>query len=64
MLIIERYVKASRKKVNDAKSEIFFINMKVKVENQIYQIMGYKKGIFPCKYLDIELEKSIKLGKV
>ena len=40
------------------------INTTIKVENQIYQIMGYNKGVFSCKYLNIQLEKSIKLGKV
>ena len=33
--IIEKYMKASRQKVNEAKSEIFFINMETLVEDQI-----------------------------
>ena len=45
-------MKASGKKVNDAKLEIFFINIEAKMENQI------------CKYLGIDLEKSIKSRKV
>ena len=57
-------MKASGKKVNDAKLEIFFINTEAKMENQICQIICYKKGAFPCKYLGIELEKSIKSRKV
>ena len=63
-LITEGYMKSSGKKVNDAKSKIFFINTEAKMENQICQIIGYKKGVFPCKYLGIELEKSIKSSKV
>ena len=57
-------MKASEKNVNDTKSEIFFINTEAKMKNQIYQIIGYKKGVFLCKYLGIELEKSIKSSKV
>ena len=38
--------------------------MDSKVERQNYHIMGYKKGSFPCKYLDIELEKGVKSNKV
>ena len=26
--------------------------------------MGYKKGVFPCKYLGIELEKGSKSSKI
>lgn len=57
-------MKDSGQKVNEAKSEIFFINTKTKMENQICQIMGYEKGVFPCKYLSIDLEKSTKSRKV
>lgn len=27
-------------------------------------MMGYKKGVFPCKYLGIELEMHSKSGKI
>ena len=57
-------MKAFGKKVNDAKLEIFFINTEAKMENQICQIICYEKGAFPCKYLGIDLEKSIQSRKV
>lgn len=57
-------MEASGQKVNDTKSESYFMNTKPNVENQICKIMGYKKGLFPCKYLRIALEKSLKSSKV
>ena len=57
-------MKASSQKVNESKLEIYFINTNSKVEDQIYHIIGYNKGSFPCKYLGIKLEKGVKLGKV
>ena len=62
--IINNYMSASGQKVNDKKSEIFFINTDRKVEDQIFKIMGFKKGLFPCKCLGIELEKGTKSGKI
>ena len=40
------------------------MNMKSEVENQICHIMGFKKGLFPCNYLGIDLEKCGKSNKV
>ena len=62
--IISTYMEALGQKVNALKSEIFFINTSSEMENQICKIMGYKKGVFPCKYLGIALEKGTKSGKV
>lgn len=61
--IIQQYMEASGQKVNASKSEIFFINTRPKKETQICNIMGYKKGKFPCKYLGIELEKGSRSNK-
>lgn len=57
-------MEAYGQKVNSAKPEIFFINTKPEKEDQICNIMGFKKGSFPCKYLGIELEKGNKSNKV
>ena len=62
--IIKMYMEAFSQKVNELKSEIFFINTKLDIEKQICKIMGYKKGVFPCKYLGIALEKGSKLSKI
>lgn len=56
--ILQAYMDASGQKVNNEKSEIYFLNTNPKVENQICGIMGFKKGLFPCKYLGISLEKG------
>ena len=62
--IIDGFMKASRQKLNEAKSKIFFLNIEANIKNQNFQIMGYKKGSFPCKYLGIDLDKSSKSSKV
>ena len=50
--------------MNKEKSEIFFLNTSPKMENRICRIMSYKKGLFPCNYLGISLEKNLKHRKV
>ena len=62
--IIKAYTEASGQKVNELKSEIYFMNTNPIVEQQICKILGYKKGRFPCKYLGIALEKGTKSNKV
>ena len=62
--IINNYMSVFGQKVNKSKSKIFFVNTDSKLENQICNIMGYKKGSFPCKYLGIELEKGAKSSKI
>ena len=62
--IIDNYMKASGQRVNKDKSEIFFLFTEEKVENQICQIMGYKKSSFPCKYLGIDLETKANSRKI
>jgi hypothetical protein len=62
--IIKSYTMASGQKVNENKSEIFFLNTKVDMEDRICELMGYRKGQFPCKYLGIALEKGSKSCKV
>ena len=61
--ILQSYMDASGQKVNKDKFEIFFLNTSPEMENQICRIMGYKKGVFPCKYLGISLEKNSKYRK-
>ena len=39
------------------------MNTKPEMEKQICNIMGYKRGTFPCKYLGIEVEKGNKTNK-
>ena len=39
------------------------INTKLEREIQICNMLGYKRGTFPCKYLGIELEKGSKTNK-
>ena len=56
--IIQLYLVASGQKFNVTKLEIFFINTNLEVEKKIFHIMGYKKGVFPCKYLGIDIEKK------
>ena len=51
--VIQLYIEALGQKVNSKKSEIFFLNTKIGVEDQICNLMGYKKGQFSCKYLGI-----------
>ena len=62
--ILQQYMDASGQKVNKEKSEIFFLNTSLEMENRICGIMGYKKGKFPCKYLGISLEKNSRYSKV
>lgn len=62
--ILQKYMDASGQKVNKEKSEIFFLNTSLEMENRICGIMGYKKGKFPCKYLGISLEKNSRYTKV
>lgn len=47
--ILQTYMDASGQKVNKEKSEIFFLNTSTEMENSICRIMGFKKGMFPCK---------------
>ena len=56
--IVESYMDSSGQKFNKDKSEIFFMNTKLSLENQICGIMEYKKAKFPCKYLGIPLERA------
>ena len=62
--IIKLYMEASGQKVNESKSEIFFINTDLDLEQQICKLMGYNKGAFPYKYLGIALKKGSKSSKV
>ena len=55
---------ASGQKVNKEKSKIFFLHTNLILKDRICKIIGYKKGLFPCKYLGISLEKGLKLDKV
>lgn len=61
--IISTYMRASGQKVNEEKLEIFFLNTKMYMENNIYQTMRYRKGTFPYKYMDIQIEKGSRIGK-
>lgn len=56
-------MEASGQRVNAEKLEILFINTKPGREIQICNMLGYKRGAFPCKYLGIELEKGSKTNK-
>lgn len=62
--IIKSYMVVSGQKLNENKSENYFLNTKKEIEDQICKLMGYKKGHFPCKYLIIDLEKGVKSSKV
>ena len=62
--IIQQYLEASRQRINASKLEIFFVNTNPNIEKHICNIMGFKKGNFPCKYLGIELENGNKHNKV
>lgn len=55
---------ASGQKVNKEIYEIFFMNTSLEMENKICGIMGYRKRMFPCKYLGISLEKNSRYIKV
>ena len=55
---------ASGQKANELKSEIYFLNTKLEMDDQICKIMGYKKCQFLFNYLGIALEKSSKSSKV
>ena len=39
------------------------MNTKPETEKQSCDIMGYKRGTFPCNYLGIEIEKGSKTNK-
>ena len=62
-MIIQQYVEASGQKVNVEKLEIFLINTKIEMKKYICNIVRYKKGTFPCKYLGMEIEKGYKSRK-
>lgn len=64
MLIIQSYSDASGQKINVKKSEIFFINTNPIMEKKNSQLMGFKIGKIPCKYLGIEQENRNKHIKV
>ena len=47
-------------KIIAEKLEIFFLNTPLEMEEYICNELGYNKGTFPCKYLEIYLEKRVK----
>ena len=56
-------MEALGEKVNIEKSEIFFLNASPEIERNIFNIMDFRKGEFPCKYLGKQLEKGAKDSK-
>ena len=62
--IIQSYSEASGQSINANKSEIHFLNIDPTMEKQICNILGFKKGDFPCKYLGIDLVNGNKHHKV
>ena len=61
--ILNTYSKAIGQINNTHKLEVFFLNADWVVEDTICQILGYRKGSFPYKYLGIPLDKEIKSNK-
>ena len=59
-IVIDKYTKASTQMINTEKSKFFFLNTPKEEEDYIYNLLGYKKRIFSCKYLGIFLDKDVK----
>ena len=49
------FAKASGLAVNQAKSQVFFLNTAPASQRNILHILGFSKGSFPSKYLGIPL---------
>ena len=47
--------KASGLAINQAKSQVFFLNTVLATQRNILQILGFSKGSFPSKYLGVPL---------
>lgn len=62
--IIDTFLKASRQRINMENFVIFFLNTHPSMKYSIFNLMGYKKGYFPYKYLGIQIDKHTKDGKI
>lgn len=62
--ILTKYSKESGQSLNQAKSEIFFLNTPAQLEIEICIILGYRKGNLPCKYLGLPLDKGQRSKKL
>lgn len=58
--ILQTYSMVSGKEINTSKSNIFFFNTEEKLVDKICKILKFNKGIMPCKYLGIPLDKGCR----
>ena len=55
------FSKASSLVINQAKSQVFFLNTAPATQRNILRILGFSKGSFPSKYLGVPLSpRSLK----
>lgn len=62
--ILMKYMKASGQLVNQAKSEIFFLNTPPRLKIELSHYLGYKIGKLPCKYLGLPLDKGRRSNRL
>lgn len=62
--ILIQYTSASSQEINLEKLEIVFFNTNQNLEQQICQILYFKRGSLPCKYLGIPLDKGTHSTKL
>lgn len=62
--ILRIYAKALGQQINQDKSEVFFFNVKMRIEHQILAQLIFKEGKLPCLYLGFPLDKGLRSTKV
>jgi hypothetical protein len=53
--IIDLFCEASGMEVNLSKSQVFFFNMPIEIQNHLTQILGFTRSVLPSVYLGIPL---------
>lgn len=62
--ILNNYSTISRQDINTLKSNITFLNTNKDLERKILNILKYKIGELPCKYIGLPLDKGIRSSKL
>jgi hypothetical protein len=62
-IILEYFGEASRAKINQSKSMIYFFNTNPAIQRNLTNILGFERKMLPTKYLGIPLmEKACKMA--